>query len=156
MKFKRLTLEELKELEPEFITFLASNQISAEDWIVIKSKKTDKMNELLDFFSDLVYEKVLKKIMYLEHRTPKEIRLFHLGEDKITLIGIKVEAHNNIDFTLDNILEQLSHASNFKTSIFESKKDYLKDRSSEIFDLLESGCLIATENLFNTLMLARK
>ena len=123
MKFKRLTLEELRELEPEFINFLASNQISADDWMVIKSKKSDQMNELLDFFSDLVYEKVLQKITYLEHRTPKEIRLFHLGEHQITLLGIKVAEDNKVDFTLENILEQISYTPNLKTSIFESKKD---------------------------------
>ena len=156
MKFKRLALEELKELEPEFITFLASHQITADDWVKIKASQEEKMGELLDQFSDLVYEKVLKKINYLEYLSAKEIRLFHCGEEQINLIGIKVNQENEIDFTNGNILEQINKAANLNTSIFSSEKKYQNDRASEVFQLIESGCFVSDGNLFNLLMKVKK
>jgi hypothetical protein len=56
MKYKRLTTEELKHLEKEFVNFLASAQITGSDWEKMKANEIEKAEELLDVFSDLVFE----------------------------------------------------------------------------------------------------
>ena len=39
MKYTRLTKEQLEELHPEFINFLATQSITAEEWKAIKAHK---------------------------------------------------------------------------------------------------------------------
>ena len=39
MKYKRLTTDELQALEKEFVHFLASAQITGQDWIKMKEKE---------------------------------------------------------------------------------------------------------------------
>ena len=77
MKYKRLSIEELKALEKEFISFLASAQITGQDWEKMKVEEASKAEELIDVFSDLVYEKVMNKIQYLEYRDQRSINIFH-------------------------------------------------------------------------------
>ena len=39
MKYTRLTKEQLEELQPEFVNFLATQSISADEWEEIKREK---------------------------------------------------------------------------------------------------------------------
>ena len=41
-KYRRLTLEELEELQKEFVDFLVINGITAEDWVKLKDNEVDK------------------------------------------------------------------------------------------------------------------
>src|SRR5690625_7148031 len=68
MRYRRLTLEELKELESEFTTFLVTQGIPAEEWEKMKEKEPEQCQGLIDIFSDIVFEKILGKVKYLEHR----------------------------------------------------------------------------------------
>ena len=61
MKYKRLSVEELQALEQEFINFLAAAQITAPDWVKMKENEFAKAEELVDVFSYMVFDKVLKK-----------------------------------------------------------------------------------------------
>ena len=45
MKYRRLNESELKDLEQDFIRFLASNQITASDWEKLKGEETEKREE---------------------------------------------------------------------------------------------------------------
>ncbi|MEP0676046.1 MAG: DUF6495 family protein, partial [Nonlabens ulvanivorans] len=56
MKYRRLTKEQLEELHPEFINFLATQTITAGEWDEIKNNKTEVAEQELDVFSDLVWE----------------------------------------------------------------------------------------------------
>ena len=67
MKYTRLTKEQLEELNQEFINFLATQSITAEEWKEIKEQKPEVAEEELDIFSDLVWEGVLSKVEYLEN-----------------------------------------------------------------------------------------
>ncbi|MGB0431158.1 MAG: DUF6495 family protein, partial [Bacteroidia bacterium] len=97
MKFERLPQPELKKLEKEFVQFLASNTITADDWVKIKSESTEKADELIDMFSDIVYQKVLEKVEYLEFRIPNDIKTFRCQKDKIVLMGMAINGIENID-----------------------------------------------------------
>jgi hypothetical protein len=156
MKFKRLALDDFKTLEPEFINFLATNQITAQDWINIKNSQHTKMNELLDGFSDLVYEKVLQKINFLEHRTEKELKIFHFEKEQVTLLSMQLDALSELDFTKHNFVDLFKDSNLDKISVFSSSKNYQNERNLEVFQLLESGCSITDEKLFNAIMNTKK
>ena len=76
MKYTRLTKEQFEALNQEFINFLATQSITADEWKEIKEQKPEVAEEELDVFSDLVWEGVLSKVEYLENIAPQHMYLF--------------------------------------------------------------------------------
>lgn len=151
MKYKRLTSEELQALEKEFIHFLSSAQITGQDWLKMKEKELEKAEELIDVFSDVVYEKVMSKIKFLEYRDSKTLNIFNCTDDKIILIGLRVKEHSHMDLTASDLFLQWNEHNTSSVNIIKSEKKYIKDRGIEVFELLQSGCLITDDELFNLL-----
>lgn len=148
MKYRCLSNEELAELEDEFKHFLISNGVHSEEWEDLNKKKDKKVQELVEIFSDIVLDKALKNIKYLEHITPNDIKSFKCDNDKMVLIGI-ASKNQNIDFTKDVLADFADELDIFKTS-----KPYHEKRELEVFELLQSGCSIINEERFNKLELA--
>lgn|GEM_PF-32581 len=149
MRYRRLTLEELKELESEFTTFLVTQGIPAEEWEKMKEKEPEQCQGLIDIFSDIVFEKILGKVKYLEHREKRVIRIFRFGEEKVVMNGFQLEGESAIDFRKDQNSEQLMQLfrlSPGKLKFFSAEKKYTKERSLEIFQMLESGAQILKED----------
>ena len=149
MKYRCLSDEELQELEEEFKHFLISNNVFTEEWEGLNKKKDKKVKQLVEMFSDIVIEKALKNIQFLEHLTSSDIKVFRCLADKMVLIGV-VSMDNTIDFTTQSI-EELQTA---PLDIFRTEKPYTKNRELEVFELLQSGCSIVDENRFKKLELA--
>ena len=61
MKYRLLTKEQFEELHEEFATFLASQQIDANEWKEIKKNKPELAQQELEVFSDFVWDRVLGK-----------------------------------------------------------------------------------------------
>lgn len=151
MKYKRLSTEELQALEPEFINFLASAQITGADWEKMKKNEIEKANELIDVFSDVVYDKVMSKIKFLEYRDAKTMNIFNCGDDKMILVGLRVKENNSLDLTAPNIFSQWNSTNAGAVNVIRTEKNYSKERGVEVFDLLQSGCLITDDRLFKLL-----
>lgn len=151
MKYKRLESAELKELEKEFIHFLSSAQITGSDWEKMKVNELEKVEELIDVFSDLVYEKVMSKIDYLEYRDNKSLNLFHFTNDKIVLVGLRVKDNNSLDFMKENVFEAWNQSNMNSVNLVKTEKGYSKGRGLEVFELLQAGCFITDSKLFNLL-----
>ena len=66
MKYRRLSKEQFEELHKEFINFLATQSLTAEEWSKLKLEKPELASKEMDIFSDLVWESVLSKVKYLE------------------------------------------------------------------------------------------
>ncbi len=153
MKYKRLTIEELQALEPEFINFLASAQITGGDWIKMKNEELEKAEEMVDVFSDMVYEKVLSKIKFLEYRDAKSLTIFNCAEDKIILVGLRVSDNSPLDLTASDVLAQWQqHNESGGIHIVRNERVYKEDRGIEVFELLQQGCLLTDDKLFTILM----
>ena len=154
MRYRRLTNEELQELETEFVRFLASNTVTGDDWENIKKENPDKAENLIGMFSDIVFEKTIAKVEYLEHRSPSDLKVFHCKDDIIEMVGITVEGKSDIDFSKevdsDKMLHQL-HTSQASLKLMAANKKYKKTKELEIFDMMQWGCLISDGNLFNLL-----
>ncbi|OFY88758.1 MAG: hypothetical protein A3K10_08410 [Bacteroidetes bacterium RIFCSPLOWO2_12_FULL_31_6] len=148
MKYRLLTNEELKELEEDFKHFLISNHIYNEEWIKLNQTNDKRVSELVELFSDIVLEKALSKIKFLEFVNTASISAFYCTKDEIVLIVISSENLNN-DFT-KHTFEDFKNDLN----IFRTTKPYEKKREEEIFNLLNSGCSIINEERFKKIELA--
>jgi hypothetical protein len=149
MKYVRLTKEQFEELHEEFINFLATQSITADEWIDLKANKPELAEEELDVFSDLVWEGVLNKTEYLEHISPDQMHLFHLSEINMHVIAVKI-TKQSIDLTTTNGFEWLREnlLSDF-VEILQAKKDYSDDSNLDKFKLIQQGSHITKGNLFN-------
>jgi len=90
MKYTRLTKEQLDELHQEFINFLATQSITGDEWAKLKEENPQVAEEEIDVFSDFVWEDVLTQATYLENISPNHMYLFHLGENEMKLIAVKI------------------------------------------------------------------
>jgi len=154
MKYRRLNIEELAELETAFIRFLAVQGIPGDDWEKIKRENSDRMNEMIDLFSDTVFHETLTKINYLQFLQPREIKTFHCLADKIKLLGLIVEGESNIDFTKmesPQAMAQQIAASKAQLKMYSAEKTYSKERELELFGMMESGCLISEGEIYKLL-----
>ena len=149
MKYTRLTKEQFEELHQEFINFLATQSVTANEWENIKTNKPELAEQELDVFSDLIWEGVLNKATYLENISPQHFYLFHLGEQNMQLIGLKLN-NTTVDLTTregfswlrDNLLSE-------DVELFQANKDYSKDKQQDKFALIQQGAVITKGDLFN-------
>lgn len=148
MQYARLTKEQLEELHQEFINFLATQSITAEEWKDIKTNKPHVAEEELDIFSDLVWERVLTNANYLEHISPNQMHLFQLNEDKMNLIAIKVD-EPEIDITTKEGYQWLQdNLGNDKVVFLSASKEYGKKPNVDKFALIQQGAHITKGDLY--------
>lgn len=148
MKYTRLTQEQLEELHQEFINFLATQSITAEEWQKIKTETPQVAEDELDVFSDLVWEGVLKQANFLENISPQHMYLFHLREDEMKLIAVKI-LNPAIDITTSEGFQWLRE--NYATEeveILTANKGYSEDRNADKFALIQQGSNITKGQLY--------
>lgn len=157
MKYRRLDKEELEELEQEFIKFLAVNTVTADDWAKIQKEDQEKHDDLLDTFSDMVMEKALKNIKFLEHRSESNLMLFKCEENEMILTGIHLTKDIGVNFNDQESVNKLLSSDAIDDGLlshFSSIKNYTKQREEEVFELTTTGCLVVTEEYYNNLIKA--
>ncbi len=148
MKYARLTKEQFEELHKEFINFLATQSITAEEWAELKSTKPEVVEQELDIFSDLVWEGVLNKVKFLEHISPQQLMLFRISQTHIDLIAIKIE-NANIDITTKYGYKWLQqNIQDDSVVLYTSTKALKEDRNKDIFVLIQQGASITKGELF--------
>jgi hypothetical protein len=152
MKYRLLSQAELNELEKEFIDFLVSNTITADEWTLLKEQRPEKAQGLIEIFSDIVLERALKNIKYVEYREAKNLMVFHFDIEQAHLVGVSVGGHSAVNFnepsTFEEALRQPDFVEANNVEVFTTSKKYQKQREAEIFDLLQSGGLISDEKYF--------
>ena len=135
-------------MHQEFINFLATQSITAEEWKEIKASKPESAEKELDIFSDLIWEGVLNKVEYLEHFSQNQMFLFQITENDMKLIAIKV-LNEDIDITTragytwlqKNLMDDL-------VDIYTSTKTIQEDRNKDIFALIQQGANITKGDLY--------
>ncbi|QJP35565.1 hypothetical protein F0365_14725 [Nonlabens sp. Ci31] len=149
MKYRRLTKEQLEEMHPEFINFLATQTITAKEWVDLKTNQPEVAEQEIDVFSDLVWEGVLQKAAFLEHISPRTMNLFSLGEKEMELISIMV-GDELIDITTKEGYQWLQkNLMDDEVKIFTAKKAYSENPNEDKFKLIETGAVITKGDLFN-------
>ncbi|MFT5337834.1 MAG: cag pathogenicity island protein 24 [Luteibaculaceae bacterium] len=146
-KFRPLTEEELDVLRPDFVQFLASNSIDAQSWEKMLKEDVESVNTYMDVFSNLVFEKALEKMKYIEHIAGQDARFFKCGEEEIELIGVKIDTPET------PILEALKNPNTTpgKIEVYSAKKGYQPNKQEELFRMLNSGGSVSNGEWFEKL-----
>ena len=147
MKYSRLTKEQFEELHQEFINFLATQSVTADEWNHLKVNKPELAEMELDVFSDLVWEGALGKAKFLEHISPKQIHLFSLNEDIMHVIAVTLKNEEDLstskgfNWLRENLMDD-------HVEFLQAKKDYSDDKNLDKFKLIEQGAVITKGELF--------
>lgn len=148
MKYTRLTKEQLEELHQEFINFLATQSITSDEWSRIKNDTPQLAEDELDVFSDLIWEGVLSKVVYLENISDQQMNLFHLTDKEMKLIAVKV-MNPKIDLTTKVGFDWFKK--NWQSDFVEyltAAKAYTDDKNLDKFKLIQQGAAITKGELY--------
>ncbi|AUS07137.1 DUF6495 family protein [Pseudotamlana carrageenivorans] len=147
MKYSRLTKEQFEELHQEFINFLATQSITADEWTNLKANKPELAETELDVFSDLIWEGVLNKAEYLEHISAQHMYLFHLGEEQMQAIVVNIK--NDVDITTEEGYDWLrENLMDENVEFLQADKEYSDDKNLDKFKMIEQGAVITKGDLF--------
>lgn len=148
MKYAQLSKEQLVELHEEFSLFLASQQIDKNEWEIIKKEKPEVAQEEINIFSDLVWEKVLSNVQYLEHFSETALNLFKCNSEDVERIVVEIKRDSfnflkkeDFDWFLDN-------SKDASIQYYKGQKPYMQERNIELFELIKKGAMITKGELF--------
>ena len=156
VKFRVLTLDELQELEKEFVEFLVLNGITASDWLSLKENDPVTSVRMIELFSDVVFESILRKARFLEKRGKNYLHVFHCLPEELVLVAMETPNVDDVDFTNPDFISSSMLTPPDSLQVYTTSKPYGKERELELFDMLETGCVITDDKLFKALCLALK
>lgn len=152
MKYRKLLLEELAAVKDEFVKFLALNSIVADEWEKLKSENSPKVEELMELFSDLFWDKSLSNIKCVEFRSPEQLMVFHFGENQAEMLELRVPVDAGVDLSnpehLRNLAEGKVKFESAGPEMYTAVKSDLKDRNKELFELIEKGARPCPESFY--------
>lgn len=151
MKYSRLSKEQFESLHQEFALFLAAQSIDKTQWNQIKSDNLSMTEELMDLFSDMVWDQSLDKITYLENRSDYHLFLFKCENARIDLILIRVE--KDCPSLMDKDYKQwlAKNLSDPRVDIFESSRTFQETLKEEKFKLMNQGAKVSDGETFEDL-----
>lgn len=138
-KYRVLNPEELRDFEKQFVDYLIINGLDADSWESLKSSDSERANRLIEIFSDMIFEKILRNSQYLVYVNNTAVYSFHFKDDHAELNIAEFPAHSlaiDNEKVLIDFLENNIDAENIKLQ----KKSYHREREEEMFELLSSGC----------------
>ena len=146
-KYRLLSSEELDLFKKEFIDYLVVNGITADDWVKMKVTNQVKSNKIIDLFSDVILEKVLRKSHYIKKINYDSIFCFHYQSEQIVMIGLQTKDKTAIapyiqgQESMENI------------EILSASKEYKLQREMELFKMIESGASISDGSTYKRIVL---
>lgn len=147
VKYRRLSDEELKELEQEFKQFLIANGVHNEQWISINETQAEEALNLVDMFSDLVLEKSLEQIKYLIHSTSKDLKVFWFQKEEAKLVALSSNTAA-VNFTNETWIGEIPDHFGEVECFTSSKQFEEENRSTEVFNLIKAGAKVSSEQMF--------
>ncbi len=148
MKYARLTKEQLEELHPEFSNFLATQTIDKKEWDDLKQNKPEIAMQEIDVFSDLIWDKAITNVRFIDHFSKNHIFLFRC-QDKLLESLIVQTSNEKIDFFSNEGLEWLgNNLFTADVSIQTGKKEVTDNRNEEVFKIIQNGGIISKGELY--------
>ena len=147
-KYRLLSNKELKLMEKDFIEYLVVNSITADDWIKLKKNDPEKAQMIVELFSDVVLEKVLRKSQYLKKINKDSILCFHYQSNQVVLVGIQ----ENIPGAITKLWTSQSYNID-DYELMHSEKEYKEQREIEMYRMIEKGAIISDGKLYKQLIL---
>ena len=153
LKYRRLTKEELEPLAEDFAIFLASNSIDKKMWDELKSTQKEDAEQLLDVFSDMVFEKALASAKYLERIADTELQCYYFLPKSAHLVSLRYTGQDTFSFFDTNAFQQIPELlKSDALEIIQGTKTYKRQREEEMFPVLNTGATIARGELYRTLI----
>ncbi|MFZ9673264.1 MAG: DUF6495 family protein [Flavobacteriaceae bacterium] len=153
MKYIRLTQEQFHALAEDFATFLAAQSIDAKSWDRLKNTDIAEVDRQLDAFSDLVWEDVLSKVKFLEHRTSDVCFVVQVNDESMSMLRFSW-LDDSVDWTTLDLVDWLkAHWSHELLEISKGTKQLTENRYEEIFNLIQQGASIADAPEYASLFL---
>ncbi|MEZ4938621.1 MAG: DUF6495 family protein [Crocinitomicaceae bacterium] len=149
VKFRKLSITELKALEKEFVEFLVLNGIEADSWTRINKESPDHADEIIDQFSDVVFTSIFRKNEYIDFISEKRIQCFHFQAEEAVLIGVETK-----DSCVNFLTCSMDQLKTKQFEIFTMNKKYEKTREEEMFELISVGANLSDGQLYKKLCLA--
>jgi hypothetical protein len=151
-KYRILTKEELKNFETEFVNYLVVNGIAADDWVKMKAEEPEKASKIVELFSDVIMEGVLRKVNFVEIRQKAYVQSIQFMTDAMRMAAIsckdpKIDLRE-IDFS------KITASSVELFEIHQGEKKYDEIREQIIFDYVQKGFEVSDGKLFKSLALA--
>ena len=143
MKYHKLTHEQFEELHQEFAIFLATQGLDYSNWAKIKESEPKYVDDLLDLFSDLVWDKILSDCEYLEYSTSDQLYLFHTKKRLIDVLILKIDSKLADLNTSNGFKKVLNSLQSDQIDIFKSSKAYTPSRNVFIYNYLKKGAMIS-------------
>ncbi len=150
-KYRLLSLAELNSMKKEFIDYLVINGITADEWEKILKTDAEKADKITNLFSDVVFERILRKVEFVLQQNKKSILAFSCQPETIEMVGLIAEGDLDIDFTDPECITKLIANPISGLETVYSKKEYSKTRELEIFEMTTRGGMISDGKVFNTL-----
>jgi hypothetical protein len=151
MKYARLTKEQLEELHPEFITFLATQSVDKIEWDDIKKNRPHLAEQEIDLFSDVIWDKALTNVSYIDHFSKNYIFLFKCIDEVVFSWVVKTN-NPQIDFvSADGIHWLADNLFSNDVEITKGRKDISENRNIALFEIIKQGGIISKGELFNKL-----
>ncbi len=151
MKYTRLTKEQFEALTDEFSKYLAVNSIDKSTWDDFKAHNQAKVDEHLDLFSDLIWDKVLNQTNYIEHFSKHYIFLFKCFEAHVESIVVRHQTDHIDLMTTKGLQWMIENLASEEIEIIVGNKPYEKDRNLALFELIQQGAILSNGELYNQL-----
>ena len=117
------------------------NGITAEDWEEMKKNDLTAADRIIELFSDVVFEGILRKIQYLEYRAEDFVHAFQCLEDKLVLVAMEsTDDEDEVNFLDSEYIQQATISPPENLVVHTSSKKYSKSRELELFDMISAGC----------------
>lgn len=152
MNYHRLNQEQLEELHEEFAKYLAALSIDRKTWEKIKKESPKKVDLHLDQFSDLVWEDVLSKDLYLEHLSPNHFFIFECGQEEMHLIAVKITDITQDISTPEGWQWLLNHIHDASVTLYRSTKKYDHDRKEELYGMILKGAQVSRSDRYKSIV----
>lgn len=157
LKYRRLTDKELTQLERKFVDFLILNGIVADEWARMKTQEPKKALQMVDIFSNMVFETTLKKIEYLRHISPSDLCNVRVTDNNVEIIGLNATTPK-VDLTNPKHINKIfdgDEATLEYIVIYKAESKHKVSRERTVFELMESGYLVCDDQFFNYLKALR-
>ena len=151
MRYHKLSEAQFREMHKEFSIFLAAQGINKKEWDKIKEESLEKVDHLLNAFSDMVWDRIISTCAYLEFSTPDQLYLFHTQEKNATVFVVKISPQFT-DLTTEAGFEiLLNQLHSDKVTLYTASKPYTPSRNEFIYSYLKKGATLSKGGRYSRL-----
>lgn len=148
-KYRLLNNEELANFEDEFVKYLVVNGITADDWTKMLEADSESAQKIVDVFSDVVFEKIMRQTKFLRIVRKSYIQSIQCLDEKMIMVAISTK-----DEAIDMTEMDWSAVTDYSPyHIHTADKQYDGTREEELFKLTEIGYSISDGELYKALIL---